>query len=354
MRLMMTAAVLFVLLASTAGALANDTRAVTATTAAAAPSHAVGLSATGFLLPFTEGAIEVLVNQGVVQPGFTPVAGSSGGSIFAAALCAQGGRETAPLHAALERFAEGCRRAAACAFTQDRAVRALMADILDSGVASGDDDEAVAQRCAGRAFAAISRFGGGGGGSKPSSSSLLTALLPARSARALRAAWRSWWRPEAWLVGEGWQSRGDLTDGVAASCFFPLLSSARRPWASFRGVGRLADGVFAAPLPLPPSESRLRPLRVSAVPLGTSAAPMLSPPILEAEIAPFLRIGAEQGLAELEAAGLPSAARWGRYLLLVPDARQRAAMRELGRREAMAWWREVEQGSGLSIGVAAS
>jgi hypothetical protein len=331
--------------------------------------------------------LEVLLEAGVVVPAETPVAGSSGGAILA--LAAHSGAPAEATHAALEALAERCRPWA-CTFTQDAAVREAIGRIVDAGeeAAAAASSAAAAQghggqvsavaaatttvveRCRGKAFASIAvafgrgglagelrrcaAAGAGGDGSRPqaSPSPLLSALLPAPAACALRAVHRWWWRPALWVVGDDWRDRADLADGVAASCFFPALSSPTRPWATLRGRSRLIDGVFAAPLPLPPpppasdkegdgaaAAARRRPVRVSAVPLGTSAAP-LSRPIVEAEVAPFLRVGADAAAIP----GLPSARAWRRFLLVVPSAEQRAAMRELGRREAFAWWSE-EAGS---------
>lgn len=365
-------------------------------TAAASPHHhqrrrpvanatyAVGLSATGFLLPFVQGAVEALTELGVVQPSTTPIAGSSGGALLAFAACS--GAPPDAVQAALEALAERCRPRA-CTFTQDAAVREAVGSIMDAGVAAdvvaaqAEEEEdaqgveagaraaepaakpaaaAIARRCRGKAYAAISvafgrrellrelrgclredAEGPGGRSTQPS----MALLLPRPAACALRALHAWWWRPALWVVGDDWIDADDLADGVAASCFFPVLSSASRPWAALRGRGRLLDGVFASPLPLPPlpgvvvggdevaapAARNARPVRVSAVPLGTSAAP-LSAPIAEAEIAPFLRVKGE-GID-----GLPSPEAWRRYLVLVPSAEERAAMRELGRREAVAWW----------------
>jgi len=412
-------------------------------------TYAVGLSATGFLLPFMLGAVEVLGEVGVLVPGETPVAGSSGGALVALAACARAPPDA--VHAALEGLAARCR-STACAFTQDAAVREAIAAVLaaapggdggggGNGGGGGDGagprppatDAEIVSRCRGKAFAAMSvAFGGaagfepggnatrrradddprgdaaeegggffrrcasstarGGGGGAGAAARLLRLLpppaacavasaaravagwarAPARLARALSSAgpglllsqqaYPPSWRPGLWLVGD-WASRAELVDGVAASCFFPLLSSPWRAWASLRGRTRLVDGVFAAPLPLPPTNDddgsgaaagrrrrpAPRPVRVSAVPLGMAAAPF-SRPVREAEIAPNLRV---------KSAGF-SAAAWERYLVLVPPPAEREAMRDLGRREAFAWWAEevaalalADAGAGTAGGGAA-
>lgn len=309
-------------------------------------TYSVGLSATGFLLPFVQGALEALVDIGVVHPGQTPVAGTSGGAVLALAACS--GASPDATNAALEALAERCRPRA-CTFTQDDAVREALGRIMDAAGAGGSD---VAQRCRGKAFAAISvAFGGEGGGGLIGELRRHCAAKSGQHPASLcipRALHSWWWHPRLWVVGGDWRDRQDLADGVAASAFFPVLSSAKSPFARFRGRSRLLDGVYASPLPLPPLADNSRPVRVSSVPLGTSAAPW-SKPIVEAEIAPFLRVKAEEGVV----AGLPSAERWRRFLLLVPSADERKAMRELGRREALAWWsEEVVRLSGG--GVAAS
>ncbi|KAF8065656.1 KIN4A [Scenedesmus sp. PABB004] len=219
------------------GALAgngNGTSPLAAAAAAAAGSAAgtlgVGFSGSGFLILYFTGVVASLQAAGALSASSTHVAGSSGGALTAAAVCA--GVPPERQRAANLALAARCRPSLACRGDLDRAVRGALDALLPADAAA---------RCTGR---------------------LAVGLTLARARQR-----------DVPLLATNFTSRAQLVDALAGSAYLPFWSG---PNATTRFDGEpVYDGGFSLPLPCPPGVAVC--VRVAASPPANASAPHAKP-----------------------------------------------------------------------------
>lgn len=357
--------------------------------ALAAGNHAdvgIGISGTGLLVFFLLGALDALTKAGVIKPGVTPLAGSSGGSVLALAQCT--GVSNAVFLNESMRLTDFCEGHFNCAARFGPALRTSINNAV-AALPPGAAERAF-EACNGRLFtqlsiashpvlwnqgreigpAAARLFGGGPNdtatyalplvgpnaqlqrdvvrvsdalapklGSAPNAlGRKLCGVLGASP--ALQAAYGSLNRsprPNSvtpWVVSE-YTGIEDGINAAMASSLNPIWSAPALT-TSYRGVAGVVDGVYSDPLPCPPlppaANGASNCIRLSAVAPGYAIG-FSDKPIVNPTIAPGMRV---------KRPGMMSPEESMCYNLVIPSRQARLDMFDLGVAEAEAFLDEVE------------
>jgi hypothetical protein len=358
--------------------------------ALAAGNHAdvgIGISGTGLLVFFLLGALDALTKAGVIKPGVTPLAGSSGGSVLALAQCT--GVSNAVFLNESMRLTDFCESHFNCAARFGPALRTSIRNAV-AALPPGGAERAF-EACNGRLFtqlsiashpvlwnqgrevgpAAARLFGGGPNDTAVyalpfvgPNAQLQRAVVAASDALApklgsapnavgrklcgvlggspaLRAAYASLNRsPRPNSVTPWVVSRYDgVEDGINAAMASSLnpIWSAPALTTSYRGVSGIVDGVYSDPLPCAPlpngtNNGASNCIRLSAVAAGYSIG-FSDKPIVNPTIAPGMRV---------KRPGMISPEESMCYNLVIPSRQARLDMFDLGVAEAEAFLDEVE------------
>lgn len=290
----------------------------------------VGWSGSGLMIFYHAGVLAELLEAGVVQPGITPMAGTSGGSHVSALACAGAGAG-AVYRAAQQVLSRCAARGEGCGGDLDGAVEQSLGAVLPADAWS---------RCRGKVHVHLTAV------QQQQQEAAMESVgrvdqTEEESARPMDCIDQ----PKRGLLVSDFSSQRDLVTALAGSAYLHPASgpACSRP---FRQLA-VKDGGYSELLPCPPASAAAGCLRVAAVPqplwhqwAASGGVDVLAPPAGATDIYPGMR-----GLHTLPV----PLDQWLGYMFnfaeFAPFADQ---IYELGRQDARHW--RVQSSMGRSSG----